>query len=190
MLDGDAPGDSRAHGSTTRSAILAATEAQFSGTGFRKSLLTQITERAGLTTGALYRYFDGKAALLETLFGEFDRRLLHDLERSQTVLEAMTAWLDTSRALPGTLQACDEATKPGSELAEIVGAARSRWISEVALTLPSDATARKRGITAELLCDMVEQYASIERMGWVSERPTSEVAACIAALVEGGTRAR
>lgn len=171
----------------TRSTILVAAEAQFRQSGYRNSLLTQITDRAGLTTGALYRYFDGKESLLESLFDLFDQRLLKDLENSSTVDEAITAWIVAARDAAGTMQACEEATRPGSEVANMVATARTRWVSALASILPGDSTARQHWITAELLCAMAEQYLVVERMGWTTVRTPADVASCIQTLVETGT---
>ncbi len=176
--------------STTRTAILTAAEAQFRETGYRNSLLTQITDRADLTTGALYRYFDGKESLLESLFNLFDERLLEDLENSSTAQEAVEAWILAARDAAGTIQACEEATRPGSDFAILVAPARARWISALASILPGDATARQHRTTAELLCAMAEQYLVVERMGWTKVRTPAEVAACIQTLVETGVDVR
>lgn len=172
---------------STRSSILVAAEAQFRQSGYRNSLLTQITDRAGLTTGALYRYFDGKESLLESLFDLFDQRLLRDLENSSTVADAITAWIVAAREASGTMQACEEATRPGSDVANMVAAARTRWVSAVASILPGDSTAGEHRVTAELLCAMAEQYLVVERMGWTTVRSPAEVASCVQMLVDTGT---
>lgn len=57
-------------GSTTRSRILAAAQAEFLAKGYRDASLRQIVKAAGVTTGAFYGYFDSKAALFDALVKE------------------------------------------------------------------------------------------------------------------------
>lgn len=174
----------------TRAALLDAAEIQFAESGYRSSRLTEITERAGLTTGALYRYFEGKEGLLEALFEKFNLELRHRIETSRTVLDAVTAWLALARERPGTMRAYEEANQLGSVMTDVVFAARTQWAGGVASIVPGTATAGERRIYADLICDMVEQYALVERMGWNETRPTAHVAKQIADLVEYGTSVR
>lgn len=180
----------RSHETGTRGALLDAAEIQFAESGFRASRLTEITERAGLTTGALYRYFDGKDGLLEALFELFDSELQHRIDTSRTVLDVVSAWLDLARARPGTIRAYEEANQLGSAMADAVFAARTRWAGALSAIVPGTATAGERRVYAELVCDMVEQYAHVERMGWIGHLPIAHVAQQISTLVEYGTSVR
>ena len=178
------------HDTKTRVAILDAAEAQFSASGYRASRLVDVTDRAGLTTGALYRYFDGKEGLLHALFERFDLELQRRIDRSRTVVDAVTAWLDLARTMPGTMRAYEEAMPSGSPMAATIEVARSRWIAGLATIVPGTATAGKRRILATLICDMVEQYSLVERMGWTQHRPIERVAREIGTLVEVGASAQ
>lgn len=173
---------------STPQAILDAAELQFARTGYRNSRLTEITELAGLTTGALYRHFEGKEGLLEAMFHRFDAELMRRLESSRTIEEALTGWLDLADRRRGTMRAYDEVTQIGSEMAERIRLARAGWVGAMSSILPGASSARERRIYAELICDMIEQYALVERMGWVAHRPVSAVASEIAKLVRSGIR--
>ena len=54
----------------TRRRILNAAKAEFSGQGFQGSSLRRICSAAGVTTGALYFFFEGKDDLFETVLSE------------------------------------------------------------------------------------------------------------------------
>lgn len=177
-------------GSATRAAILGGAEAQFAETGLAGSRLIDITERAGVTTGALYRYFEGKDGLLDDLFASYDRELLAVLDASRSVETAVAGWLDLARARPGATRAVEEMTLAGSRVAAIVELARNRWVGALASIINGDGTARERRCHAEIICGMIEQYLIVERMGWTAFRSSAHVASTIAHVVENGTRAR
>src|SRR5690242_20497966 len=67
----------------TREAILEAAEAVFSERGFGGARVEEIAERAGVSVGTLYNYFDARRAILDA------------------VLEA--SWRDLGEALRGDL---------------------------------------------------------------------------------------
>ena len=54
----------------TRERIISAAKAEFSEQGFQCSSLRRICSAAGVTTGALYFFFDGKNDLFETVLSE------------------------------------------------------------------------------------------------------------------------
>lgn len=54
----------------TRERVLAAAEEVFAEAGYRGATMAAIAERAGVSTGNLYRYFASKEVLFETLFPE------------------------------------------------------------------------------------------------------------------------
>lgn len=56
--------------SETRERVMAAAEAIFAESGFRGATMAAIAERAGISTGNVYRYFASKEELFETLFPE------------------------------------------------------------------------------------------------------------------------
>ena len=52
---------------TTQERILEAARAEFLDKGFRTASLRTIVKTAGVTTGALYGYYDSKEALFDAL---------------------------------------------------------------------------------------------------------------------------
>lgn len=57
----------QAHLDARRREILVAAHRTFAAHGFRNATMQQIADETGLSVGALYRYFDGKEALVEAL---------------------------------------------------------------------------------------------------------------------------
>lgn len=61
------PRVTQAHLDARRRQILAAAARCFARRGFHDATMQEIADEAGLSAGALYRYFDGKAGLIEAL---------------------------------------------------------------------------------------------------------------------------
>lgn len=72
------------HFDARRRQILEAAYACFARQGFHATSMQEIADEAGLSAGALYRYFDGKEALIEGLAG-------WGREQKRMVLEGLTA---------------------------------------------------------------------------------------------------
>ena len=70
---------------TARESLIDAALAEFSERGYDATTVAGIAERAGVTTGALYAHFSGKAELLVATIG-----LAHPAEYSATLSRAMT----------------------------------------------------------------------------------------------------
>ncbi len=69
----------------TQARILKAAQAEFLEKGFRAASLRTIVKRAGVTTGALYGYYESKEALFQALVGECYE---HFLSAFRNTLEA------------------------------------------------------------------------------------------------------
>jgi len=61
---------------STRTALLAAGRRLFATRGYENVAAEQIVEAAGVTRGALYHHFDGKAGLFEAVFLEIEAELM------------------------------------------------------------------------------------------------------------------
>ena len=92
----------------TRDAILAAAKAEFSEHGFQGSSLRRICGAAGVTTGALYFFFQGKDDLFQTVLSQvtepFDRMIEAHYQGERASAEHYTeqendADFEVSRAL-------------------------------------------------------------------------------------------
>jgi TetR/AcrR family transcriptional regulator, repressor of fatR-cypB operon len=74
-----------------RQAILDAALELFSELGFHGTTVPQVAERAGVAAGTIYRYFEGKEALVNALFqhwkGELGRALMNDFPTMRPVRE-------------------------------------------------------------------------------------------------------
>ena len=60
----------------TRGALIAAGRPLFAKDGYDAVAAEQIVEEAGVTRGALYHHFDGKAGLFEAVFLQIERELM------------------------------------------------------------------------------------------------------------------
>jgi AcrR family transcriptional regulator len=61
---------------STRAALIAAGRRLFAARGYDSVAAEQIVEEAGVTRGALYHHFDGKAGLFEAVFLEIETELM------------------------------------------------------------------------------------------------------------------
>lgn len=64
------------HASNTQNSILDAARSEFLEKGFQSASLRNIAKRAGVTTGALYGYYDSKQALFDALVSQQYSHLL------------------------------------------------------------------------------------------------------------------
>lgn len=65
--------------SEKRDAILEAALELFAERGFHGTAMPELAEKAGVGAGTIYRYFEGKEALVNVLYQENKRHLLHAL---------------------------------------------------------------------------------------------------------------
>lgn len=140
---------------TTREKLLAAATAVFSERGYDGAGVQEIARRAGLTTGAIYANFSGKAELLLEAIGSRSADELDDLLRSQRrSLSAAELLADMGSHLldepgPGDAQA-------GLLIEAFVAARRDRDLSRLVTGLIDE---RARGIGA--LVDVAKSEGSV-----------------------------
>ncbi len=68
-------------GNTKRERILRAAVDVFAQKGYFTAKVTEIAKAAGVADGTIYLYFDGKEDVLVTIFREYTRNYLRDLEK-------------------------------------------------------------------------------------------------------------
>ncbi len=68
-------------GTSKRERILRAAVDVFAQNGYFNAKVTEIAKAAGVADGTIYLYFDGKEDLLITIFREYTRNYLHELEK-------------------------------------------------------------------------------------------------------------
>jgi AcrR family transcriptional regulator len=98
-----------ADGEETRKRILAAAVQQLGEHGYGKTTLASIAAGAGLTSGAVYHYFDSKKRLVAALASDVARQVDENFQailvKYDTFAERCAALLnDSRRAAPGTDQ--------------------------------------------------------------------------------------
>ncbi len=125
---------------TTQERILEAARAEFLDKGFRTASLRTIVKTAGVTTGALYGYYDSKEALFDALvkesyeyflsayrttLEEFDRLPIEQQPEymstvSQTCLEKLLLYMFEHREAFHLLLLCSEGTRYAAMKEELV----------------------------------------------------------------------
>jgi AcrR family transcriptional regulator len=88
----------QAHIDARTEAILDAALAQFARRGIERTTMTDIAAEAGLSTGAIYRYFSGKEQLLQAVFARaLDRNRSVFEEAGRGVRSPLDALLEVGR---------------------------------------------------------------------------------------------
>lgn len=169
---------------STRAAILAAAEEWFAERGFAGSRLVDITGQAGVTTGALYRYFPGKGALFDELLDGFEQASVAKVTAASGFVEACAGWLTTATRHAGTLRVVFEIARPGTEVADRLRKLRRRTATAFAEHVPG--TVEDRMAAARVVTDLLFHYGLSASSGWVQKRSARKVAAALGRLVERG----
>jgi AcrR family transcriptional regulator len=97
------PRVARAHLEARRRQILAAARACFARDGFHRATMHDVVRAAGLSAGAVYRYFPGKEAIVETLAHERHRREREAIAGAGREESALGALRALARAFVGAL---------------------------------------------------------------------------------------
>ncbi|MCK5797789.1 MAG: TetR/AcrR family transcriptional regulator [Deltaproteobacteria bacterium] len=115
----------------TFNAILEAAATLFATHGYELTTTHQMAKAAGVSVGALYRYFDGKEAILREVYREETKSLRHRILASFTIAElvgqdlpalvhkAMTHAFQIYAERPGLRRVLVEQARKVPELAEI-----------------------------------------------------------------------
>ena len=192
-------------GRDTRARITAAAEALFDERGYANVRIADITARAGLTTGAFYRYFADKHELtLELLRDltvevfEFIRIPLDAANLVASVTESTQKYFEfyeRHRALFGVIV---ELSQTDPEVAEIWTSSRRAFYDRISGALSrASLSAHIRtdldlGLAAEMLGSMTEFYAFqrfVLRDPSVAGRPLDEASKTLATIWLSGISA-
>jgi AcrR family transcriptional regulator len=95
-----------AQGEATRAQLIATARALFGERGYAAVGTEEIVRSAGVTRGALYHHFDGKADLFRAVFEEMERELAERIARE--ALSSRDAWEAHLAAVDLFLDACQE----------------------------------------------------------------------------------
>lgn len=87
------PRVTQAHLNARRHQILVAAHRCFAENGFHRTTMDDVAAEAGISVGTLYRYFDGKEALIEALadMGRAQKKGALDSLRSEGGIEALSS---------------------------------------------------------------------------------------------------
>ncbi len=102
----------------TRQRILDVARSSFAETGFLATTNGFIASKAGITTGALYHYFDSKVDLFNAAYNEAERLIY---ERFSQALASETTF---SARIKAVFETAHELNKQDPSLAKFIGAAR------------------------------------------------------------------
>jgi AcrR family transcriptional regulator len=172
-----------ARAEATRERLLKAALEMFAASGY-SARLSDIVDHAGLTTGALYRYFDGKAGLYAALFERYDQALRSDLQSSADLEEAFERWLTLAREHDGVITAGAELVRQDELVRASKHELRERC-SELLIGVGAPSVLLDRAASL-LLVDVLDQYALTDTREWIPRRAPALVAAQLARLTTHG----
>ena len=132
-IHGSVPKVSAAYLYARRVQILEAAKRCFALGGFHATTVEDIRKEAGVSSGLLYRYFDGKEAVVEALLEASDRLIEEQLERTvrvdQEPLEILRGFFDALLEIYDPRSAKTEVRLAVQFWAE---ASRSNWVQKAA----------------------------------------------------------
>lgn len=167
------PQVTQAHLDARRRQILSAAGRCFSSRGFHDATMQEIADEAGLSAGALYRYFDGKEALIEALaaWGREEKRVVLDTLTPGSGLEAIARLVETLLERLSLEDAGDAARLDVRLWGEALGQPRVRAVVEGELEALIDPIA-----------DYLRKEAEADRLG-TGVDPEAVARAVVALLV-------
>lgn len=89
---------SAADAAQTRTAILGAARRLFAERGYAATTTGEVAETAGVTVGALFHHFEGKAGLFRQVFGEIEAELEASIREAAGSVAGLDAFLAGFRA--------------------------------------------------------------------------------------------
>jgi len=132
----------RRKGERTRDRIRLAAAELLNEVGYRDMKVSDVCERAGVTTPALYMYFQNKLALTEDLLKEFVVEFMARTTssgRGRSVYEAMydatLRWIESARANAGLMRCLLQISDEVPEFAEVFANANRRWYERISSSL-------------------------------------------------------
>lgn len=170
----------------TKAALQAAASEQFARHGFAGATLVDIAARAGFTTGAFYRHFPVKGAVLDALFQELDLALVRGLRDADDVAGAASAWIAAARHNRGAVRASHELSRLGVPFLDVRERARARWVTLLERVVPPAREPIKRSVVAAVLVDALDYWTYSEVLGWPTPRNGNEIGAVVAQLLKEG----
>jgi AcrR family transcriptional regulator len=168
----------------TRLNLLEAARSRFAELGYERTRLVDVTADAGVTTGALYRHFDGKAELFGELLDQLDRSLTEAVDGAEDLGSFARAWLRAARRHRGTVRAAAQVEHAEPAFLERLRATRARWAEQVEPLL-GGRRGKTRRAAGFVVVDALQYVAFAEAMGWVRD-PSRAVARTLEELVAGG----
>jgi len=169
---------------TTPERILAAAEARFARHGYTGARLVDITADAGMTTGALYRYFPGKEDLPPVLIQHLDEELSSSIGGATSRRAALEALAATLANHQGALRLLFERSSWQSDSPvkdPIRGATKA-----LAHQLELDLSARKAKEVSSFVSATLFHYTRASHDGGLDPRRPEDVAHVVEALLESG----
>lgn len=143
----------------TRRRILDSARVTFANFGYGATTNRTLAQQAGVTTAALYHYFDSKLTLYCDVYDEAQERIY---ARFQSSIEGIPGFLDRFEAV---LEAAHELNSEDPSLARFVGAARIDMIRYEEVRLATLPAAERFSFFFSLVSDAVKrgEVASSDR---------------------------
>ena len=122
-VEGERPSGPRSRkGANSRARLIEAAKAVFEEDGFLEARITDIAERAGLSHGSFYHYFDSKEAILREVAEALDDRLNSPL--GEEILTPTTHALPRDRIREGNRSFLELYTREAKLISEVEHASR------------------------------------------------------------------
>lgn len=161
----------------TRERILDVARREFAERGFEVTTNRSLAENAGITTGALYHYFDSKQAIYEAVYSDVQARIY---ERFEKAIVGIESFVDRVSAV---LETAHDLNNEDPSLARFVGAAR------VDIARHADLKLRLVGPVGTGLTFFDRLIATGVERGEIAESKVQELRAFVRTVVAGLTDA-
>ncbi len=158
----------------------------FDERGYSGARLTDISARAGLTTGAFYRHFSSKSDFFAALFTEYGQDLICALDAASSLSMQIEGWLLAARQHRGVVRATQEVARIGTGEDKLRSQLRAQCALLLSKHMEELVDPSMVSMSSELVADVVAQYALIESAGWVPMREAQAVATELDCLIRRG----
>lgn len=164
--------------------LLVAADQRFAVTGYVNTRLADITSDAGLTTGALYRYFPGKDELPIALLRLLEAAIARMASQVEGPHEALAALVERLNAHRGALRLLFESSswRGDGKVADPVGAASSALAQHLDLGL----SARRTREVATFVANLLFHHVHAIHAGGLEPRTPDEIATTINKMLDTG----
>jgi AcrR family transcriptional regulator len=171
---------------STSTALMDAGLRCFARSGYVGARLTDIVAEAGVTTGALYGYFDSKADFFDALFVQYGDSLQRSLDECRSLEQQLAAWIRLSRDYKGVIRASAEILLRRPDHTAARNRLREACAGLLSWYLREPLTQRDARLVSRILVDILDQYALMEASEAIQPRNPEAIARTLHSMVTHG----